>query len=341
MSETDNLPVPIARGDLAAGTAVRQDWLPAVIEDAGTKASRHFVEFFAVPISNPHTRTAYLHAARLFLDWCGSQGLRLEDVAPIHLALYRERLSRGDLDGKRRSIPTMKQHFSALRMLFGWLVEKGVLPANPAREVKTERFHRGEGKTPALSVEEMHALLQSFDTDSVVGLRDRALVGVMAFTFARVEAAVDLRVKDYFQNGRRSFVRLREKGGKEKEIPAHHMLEQFLDEYIGTAGLASDPEGPLFRTAVGKTKRLTVRPMRRTDAWAVVRRRCQNAGLVGAYSCHSFRATGITTFLENGGTLETAQYLAGHADSRTTKLYDRRLQRVTREDVERIRYGNE
>jgi site-specific recombinase XerD len=341
MPEADNVPVPIARADIAVGTAVRKDWLPAVIEDAGPKASRHFVEFFAVPISNPHTRTAYLHATRLFLDWCGRQGLRLEEVSPIHLALYRELLSRGDLDGKRRSLPTMKQHFSALRMLFGWLVEKGVLPANPAREVKTEKFHRGEGKTPAISVDEMHELLESFNTESVVGLRDRALIGVMAYTFARVEAVVDLRVKDYFQSGRRSFVRLREKGGKEKEIPAHHMLEQFLDEYIVAAGLARDPDGPLFRTAAGKTKRLTGRPMRRTDAWAVVRRRCEDAGLVGAYSCHSFRATGITTFLENGGTLETAQYLAGHADSRTTKLYDRRAQRVTREDVERIRYGED
>jgi site-specific recombinase XerD len=341
MPEADNVPVPIARADIAVGTAVRKDWLPAVIEDAGPKASRHFVEFFAVPISNPHTRTAYLHATRLFLDWCGRQGLRLEEVSPIHLALYRELLSRGDLDGKRRSLPTMKQHFSALRMLFGWLVEKGVVPSNPAREVKTEKFHRGEGKTPALSVEEMHQLLASFRTDSVVGLRDRALIGVMAYTFARVDAAVDLRVKDYFQNGRRSFVRLREKGGKEKEIPAHHMLEQALDDYIGAAGLSGDPEGPLFRTTVRRTKLLTDRPMRRTDAWAMVRRRCRDAGLVGAYSCHSFRATGITTFLENQGTLETAQYLAGHADSRTTKLYDRRTQRITREDVERIRYGAE
>jgi site-specific recombinase XerD len=351
MHENDNLPVPnpIPQPVPFSATVNHQDWLPAIIEDAGPKASRHFVEFFAVPISNPHTRTAYLHATRLFLDWCARQGLQLEQVAPIHLAMYRELLNRGDLDGKRRSLPTVKQHFSALRMLFGWLVEKGVLPANPAREVKTEKFHRGEGKTPALSVDEMHQLLQSFDTDSVVGLRDRALIAVMAYTFARVEAAVDLRVKDYFQNGRRSFVRLREKGGKEKEIPAHHMLEQALDDYIAAAGLgfdklshrAQDPEGPLFRTAIRRTKQLTDRPMRRTDAWAMVRRRCRDAGLVGAYSCHSFRATGITTFLENQGSLETAQYLAGHADSRTTKLYDRRQQRLTREDVERIRYGEE
>jgi len=125
-------------------------------------------------------------------------------------------------------------------------------------------------------------------------------------------------------------VRRREEGGKEKEIPAHHMLEQFLDEYIA----ALSPEGPLFRTTIRRTGLLTDRPMRRTDAWAMVRRRCRDAGLVSAYSCHSFRATGITTFLGNHGTLETAQYLAGHADSRTTKLYDRRQQRIAREAVE-------
>ncbi len=84
-----------------------------------------------MPIGNRHTRSAYLHAARLFLDWCGHQGLRLEEVSPIHLAPYREHLSRRDLDGKRRSLPTMKQHFSALRMLCGWLVGNGVVPADP------------------------------------------------------------------------------------------------------------------------------------------------------------------------------------------------------------------
>ncbi len=367
MPETDNLPVPIAPppSQLSALSSRPAPLLPHIILDAGPRAARHFVEFFAVPISNPHTRTAYLHAALLFLDWCAARGLRLEEVAPIHLAMYRELLSHGSLDGKRRSLPTMKQHFSALRMLFGWLVEKGVLAANPAREVKTEKFHRGEGKTPALSVEEMHRLLRSFRTDTLVGLRDRALIAVMAYTFARVEAAVNLRVKDYIRNGRRSFVRLREKGGKEKEIPCHHMLEQFLDEYIAVLGHAPSPltahpsaqtpqpsplssqlsalspDSPLFRTAIGRTDLLTDRPMRRTDAWAMVRRRCRDAGLIGAYSCHSFRATGITTFLENQGSLETAQYLAGHADSRTTKLYDRRSQRITREDVERIRFGAE
>lgn len=246
------------------------------------------------------------------------------------LAAYRE-----DHSG---SPTTIKQHFSALRKLFAWYVEKGVLPSNPAREVRTETIKRGEGKTPVLEAADMHRLFESSNVGSIVGLRDRALIGVMAFTFARVGAVVSLRVEDHYQVGRRSFIRLHEKGSKEKDVPTHRRLEEYLDEYLVAAGFADDQAGPLFRSAAGRAKALTAKPMRRTDAWAMVQRRVAEADIAGSFSCHSFRATEITTFLENGGSLETAQYIAGHADSRTTELYDRRAQRATRKDTEQIRY---
>jgi len=306
--------------------------LPSVIAGAGPQASKRFVEFFTVPIRNKHTRQAYLHAACLFLAWCEQRGLALDTIEPIHVAAYVER--------HPGAPPTIKQHMAAIRMLFSWMVEKGVLAMNPAREVKTEKFSRSEGKTPAFTTEEITQLFGSIDTASLLGQRDRAFLAVMAYTFARVSAVASLKVKDYVQLGRRSFVRLHEKGGQERDIPCHHLLEVYLDAYLAAAGIADEKEAPLFRSIQGRGKKqeLTARPLLRTDAYAMVRRRLLAAGIAGDYCCHSFRVTGITNYLEHGGSLEMAQYIAGHADSRTTKLYDRRGQKATLEDIERIRY---
>jgi integrase/recombinase XerD len=223
---------------------------------------------------------------------------------------------------------------AAIRMLFSWLTEKGVLAMNPAREVKTERFSRTEGKTPAFVEGEVQRLLDAVEPSTHTGLRDRALLGVLAYTFARIGAVVNLKVEDYYPSGKRFLLRFKEKGGKEKELPVHHKLEELLDQYLKATGLENEPESPLFPAAVGKTGKLSRRPLVRTDAADMLERRLKQAGL----PAHSFRATGITNFLENDGTLEAAQRIAGHADSRTTKLYDRRGQKVLLEDMERIRY---
>jgi len=165
-------------------------------------------------------------------------------------------------------------------------------------------------------------------------LRDRALLATLAYTFARIGSVVNLKVEDYYPSGKRFLLRFKEKGGKEKELPVHHKLEELLDEYLKATGLEKEPESPLFPAAVRKTGKLSRRPLARTDAADMLKRRLKQAGL----PAHSFRATGITNFLENDGTLEAAQRIAGHADSRTTKLYDRRGQKVLLEDMERIRY---
>lgn len=306
--------------------------LPAIIGDAGRRAQQEFLTFFSAELPNKATRQSYLRDVARFGRWCDERGFRLEGLTPIHLAAYREALA-GEL------APTsVKRHFSSLRRLFAWWVERGVLERNPVREVRTEKVSRTEGKTPAFELEDMQALFASFDTTTVVGLRDRALVGVMAFTFARVEAAVTLKVRDYFPLGRRSYLRLDEKGGKQREIPCHHQLEEYLDAYIEAAGIAGEKDAPLFRSAAGRTGRLTERRIQRTDAYAMVQRRVKGAEIEGRFSCHSFRATGITNFLENGGTIEKAQWIAGHSDPRTTKLYDRRNLKAGVEDMERVRY---
>jgi site-specific recombinase XerC len=227
---------------------------------------------------------------------------------------------------------------SAIRMLFSWLTEKGILARNPAREVKTEKFSRTEGKTPAFDTEQVQKVLDKIDTSNEVGLRDRALLGVLAYTFARIGAAVNLKVEDYYPLGKRFLLRFKEKGGKEKDLPVHHKLEELLDEYLKATGLGSELGSFLFLAALGKTGKLSRRPLVRTDAADMLKRRLKQAGLPAHYSPHSFRATGITNFLENDGTLEAAQRIArsrGQPDHETLR---RRGQKVLLEDMERIRY---
>ena len=164
---------------------------------------------FTVPIRNANTRAAYYRAIQQFLAWAERAGYQhLEDIEPITVAAYIEILQR------QAAPPTVKQHMAAIRS--SWLTEKGVLAMNPAREVKTERFSRTEGKTPAFVEGEVQRLLDAIETSTHTGLRDRALLGVLAYTFARIGAVVNLKVEDYYPSGKRFLLRFKEKGGKEK-----------------------------------------------------------------------------------------------------------------------------
>ncbi len=169
-----------------------------------------------------------------------------------------------------------------------------------------------------------------------MGLRDRALIGTLLFTFARVGAATAMRVEDYYPVGKHWWVRLREKGGRHHEMPAHHTLQEYLDAYIEAAGIVGDRRGPLFRTAEGRTGRLNGQAMAQPDVYRMIQRRAEAAGVATNIGCHSWRARGITAYLENGGLLEHAQQMAGHASARTTKLYDRRGEQISLDEVERI-----
>jgi integrase len=254
----------------------------------------------------------------------------LAQVEPIHVAAFVEDQLR------EHSRPTVKQRLAALRMLFDWLVVGQVLPVNPAHAVRGPRHSQKKGKTPLLNVEEARALIDSIDATSLPGLRDRALIGLMVYTFARVGAAISMRVEDYFVQGRRGWVRLHEKGGKEHEMPTHHNLDRYLEEYIAAAGIAQDRKGPLFRTIQGRSGELTGNSLLQSDVWRMIRKRALAAGIETEIGCHTFRATGITAYLKNGGRLEIAQQMAAHESARTTGLYDRRNDDVSLDEVERI-----
>jgi site-specific recombinase XerC len=232
--------------------------------------------------------------------------------------------------------PTVKLHLAAIRMLFDWLIIGQVLAVNPAHAVRGPKHVVKRGKTPVLTEEQARQLIQSLDTSTLVGLRDRALIGVMTYAFARIGAVVAMKVEDYYPAGKRWWVRLHEKGGKRHEMPAHHKLEQFIDEYLDAAGIREAGKSPLFRSAAGKTGRLTDNAMHRVDAYQMIRRRAAEAGFKIKLGCHVFRATGITAYLEKGGTLENAQLMAAHESPRTTKLYDRTGDEITLDEVERI-----
>ena len=314
-------------GSTAAGVVV-----PALVADAGEQAARRFLEFFAATIRNKNTRMAYYRAVVRFFTWCDHHQLtELVAIEPLHVAAYIEALQR------KYEKPSVKQHLAALRMLFDWLVTGGILATNPAHAVRGPKHVVKRGKTPVLTGDQARVLLDSIDTSTVVGLRDRALISIMTFAFARIGAVVSMRVEDYYPQGKRWWVRLHEKGGKRHEMPAHHTLEAYLDAYIEAAGIRDNGKSPLFRSAAGRTGMITESAMHRIDAYRMIRRRAADAEFKVRINCHTFRATGITAYLEAGGTLENAQAMAAHESPRTTKLYDRTSDAITLDEVERIR----
>lgn len=321
MTETFNPPIRLAGQSLP---------VPRLLNLAGPDAIRRFIEFFVAQIRNPNTREAYARAVANFFDWSESRGVRrLDEIQPIVVAGYIEDLTTA------YSAPTVKQHLAAIRMLFDWLVTGQVIQMNPASSVRGPKHVVKRGKTPVLTADQTRELLDSIDLTTIIGLRDRALIGVMVYSFARISAAVAMQMEDYFQEGKRWWFRLHEKGGKEHVVPAHHNAEAYLDAYIQAAGIRAFEKTPLFRTI---TRRRTVSPrgMTRNDALAMVKRRARAAGLPSSTCCHTFRATSITAYLENGGTIENAQAIAAHESPRTTKLYDRTSDEITLDEIERI-----
>jgi integrase/recombinase XerD len=304
--------------------------LPSIFT-ARPEARTRLRDFFSSHIRNPNTRRAYREAVRQFSAFCAEHGIGdLAQVEPIHVAAFVE------TQLKFHSKPTVKLRLAALRMLFDWMVVGQVIPTNPAHAVRGPRHSQRRGKTPVLQADEARTLIDAIDVSSLPGLRDRALIGLMVYTFARVGAAISMKVEDFFVQGRRGWVRLHEKGGKEHEMPTHHNLDHYLEDYIRSAGIAEDRKSPLFRTTRGRSGELTANPLLQSDVWRMIRRRASQAGIETEIGCHTFRATGITAYLKNGGRLEIAQQMAAHESARTTGLYDRRSDEISLDEVERI-----
>jgi site-specific recombinase XerD len=327
---SNNLPAIIEPGAL---TPMPDGHLvPALIAAAGDQASWRYVDFFTANIRNPNTRRAYNRACQTFFAWCEDRGLTLTTIRSYDVATYIETRC------LTHSAPDVKQQLAAIRMLFDWLITGQVVPINPASAVRGPKHVVKTGKTPVLDAKEWRKLLDAIPTDTVRDLRDRALIATLTYSFARITAALKMRIEDLRPKGAGWQIVLHEKGGKHHVMPCHHSLAEALRAYIDAAGIAEDRKGFLFRTSRGHTATvLSEQPMTQPDAWRMIRRRAVAAGIHAPIGNHSFRATGITAYLSNGGALEHAQEMAAHESPRTTKLYDRTKERLTQDEVERIR----
>jgi site-specific recombinase XerD len=329
---TDQLPAVLPPVAPPSEVAAFHAMIPTLIADAGDQASWRYIDFFTSNIRNPNTRRAYARACGSFLAWAEERGRTLGTIRPYDVSLYIESRQ------QTHSAPDVKQQLAAIRMLFNWLITGQVLPHNPAAAVRGPKHVVKTGKTPVLDGKEWRKLLDAIPTETVRDLRDRALIATLTYSFARIGAALKMKVEDLRPKGAGWELRLHEKGGKHHVMPCHHSLAEELRAYIDAAGIAEDKKGFLFRTSKGhRGVELALEPMGQPDAWRMIRKRAAAVGIFAPIGNHSFRATGITAYLANGGALEHAQEMAAHESPRTTKLYDRTKERLTQDEVERIR----
>jgi site-specific recombinase XerD len=329
-SEPPDLPALLGPSALAAARGSHP--VPVLIVAAGDQAGWRYVEFFTANIRNPNTRRAYARACSRFFAWCEDRGLTLATIRPLDVAAWVEQLQ------EKHGAPGVKQQLAAVRMLFDWLITGQVVPVNPAAAVRGPKHVVKTGKTPVLDAAEWRKLMDSIPTETVRDLRDRALIATLTYSFARITAGLKMTMEDLQPKGSAWQLRLHEKGGKHHVMPCHHALAESLHAYIAAAGIAEDRKGWLFRTSPRHNATvLTEQPMTQADAWRMIRRRAVAAGIKAPIGNHTFRATGITAYLASGGALEHAQAMAAHESPRTTKLYDCTQERLTHDEVERIR----
>jgi site-specific recombinase XerD len=329
---TDHIALRNTAASTWAAQSVHQ--VPAVVQATGDAGIAAFVEFFVATLRNPHTRLAYAKAVSRFTAWMDTAGItNLRALQAWHVATYIEHMLK---EGLRPA--TVKQSLAAIRQLCDFLVVRQILAMNPATSVKAPKQVHRRGLTPVLLPEEARAIFDAIDITTIKGLRDRALIATMTYTFARISATLALKISDYQTRGRRAWLRLQEKGGQTIDLPCHHSLESYLDAYILAAGLIDDKKGWLFRSLAGRSAMagLSDRPLIENNIWSMVNVRAKAAGITRPINCHTFRATGITAYLKNGGQLDIAQQMAGHASPSTTQLYDRRDDDVALDEVERI-----
>ena len=315
--------------------------LPAIVEAAGGNARFAYEEFLA-GIDSPNTLRAYKHALHRFMEHVDKLGLGFQQVTPKLVSAYlRElkaevRVKRGEpVRFEEASKPMKKLHLAALRHFFDKAVERHAVMLNPALSVRGPKHSVREGKTKGLGVKQARQLLESIDVSTAVGLRDRAVIASLIYTAARRGALAKMKRGDFHTDGRQHYFQLDEKGGKQRTIPCREDLQGFMEAYLYAVG-PMEKGSPLFRTVAGRTQKFQERAMSGEDILAMFKRRLKDAGLPEGFSCHSCRKATATNLLEQGVELADVQHFLGHADPRTTKLYDQRQLSVTRNIVERI-----
>ena len=311
--------------DLAAGNGS-----PPALFLREARAAEWFFDFFTANIRNKHTRRAYYNSACKFSEFCADRGVHdLAHVKPVHVAGYVESLLKGFAK------PTIKQHLAAIRMLFDWLVVGQVIDVNPAHAVRGPKHVVKKGRTPVLDREEARALIAVIDASTLVGLRDRALIGIMIYTFARLGAVLQMNVGDYFSQGRRGWSASTKKAARSMKCPAYPSWKPTSTSTSTRRAFATTRTGRCSARRGVPPEFLT--GMTQQDGYRMIQRRARQAGIKTRIGNHSMRATGITDYLKSDGTLEHAQNMAAHSSPRTTKLYDRRNDEAALDEYEKVR----
>ena len=301
--------------------------VPELVLGGGSSAKFAWEEFIYGEISNAHTRRAYEKAVFDLLKAADATGLSLAQVSPKFIRSYFEKMV--------SSVPTKKLRLSAVKRFFDIAVTRHAVPLNPALSVRGEKYRNVEGKTPEITPAQAAKLLKSCDENTLIGLRDKTIIAVLIYTAARVGAVSRLTFSDFLTTGTLYALKFKEKGGNNREIPVRHDLESLIKRYVKKTRI-STISAPLFPSAIGKSGTLSGSPMHTNDLRRMLKRRLKKAGLSNKFSPHSFRVCTLTDLLKQEVPREDVQYLAGHADARTTALYDRRSKEVTRNIVERI-----
>lgn len=306
--------------------SISVDSIPAVIKRAGNQAQMKFIDFFTDSIQNKNTHRAYAEAIRQFFEWCDLRQLEIHQIAPLNVDEYFQH--------QQKSKSTIRLHLAAVKKLFDYLVLGQIISVNPAISIHGPKYDE-EIKTPVLTAEQILTLLDSISTNKLIDLRDRAIIGVLIFAFARVSGVTSMKVGDYYKTETNWIIRLHEDSGKVYEILAHHLAREFLDSYIEAMKLWNHIDKPLFQPI--RHEKPTCKFLAPVDIYKMLQRRVNVAGIECKVCCNTFRATGITTYLYNKGSFDIAQAMANHKSPRSTMLYYKRMREITLNEVERIR----
>jgi integrase/recombinase XerD len=318
---TETEKVVLAPFDLIAGTS----------ESARAKTAETFLELLGACVRNPNTRSAYRVAWRSFLTFCSARQLELESVKAYHVGSW--------LDQHPGSRSTQRQHLAAVRLLFDSLMMRGVVEYNPAARAKPPRLVRESSHTPVFEEAEIVTFLDSIYPNSLKDLRDKAIFCVLLYSWCRVSALTNLSVADYYERGGTRWLRFQEKRGKDHEVPVHSKAKEAVDLWLERSYLASNPSAPLFPSFGKNRETIELRRLDRRSVLKLVEKRAKTSGILKRVCCHSFRATGVTEYMNSGGTIEIAQRIAGHTSPATTRIYDRSGDQLTLQEIERVQIG--
>ncbi len=302
-----------------------------MISAAGSNATWRYIDFFTGVLDNSNTRRAYVRACSQFFSWCEESELTLATIATADVARYVA------LRMANHETPGVQQQLAAIRKIFDWLCAGQILAVNPTANVRTPRSASQPQQKPVLTPQEWRRLLDSIPARSTRDLRDRALICTLTYAFAPISAALALHVRDLKFHGIHATIELPAKGGAKRSLPCHRALAEALYAYIHTGNLKAG--SLMFRSSPRHdAERLTERAMTQPDAWRMIHRRAQAAGITTPIGSHSIRAAAITAYLAGGGTLEHAQTLAGHRSLRSTQLYEPHNTTLTHAEVERLQF---